>query len=69
MGEDEDLWAIVRTLEKAAEAHAELLKAVQRQEARIKALADRVEMLADRVAALERLRAPRVVPPSSKPPP
>ena len=30
MGEDEDLRAIVRTLEKAAEAHAELVKAVQR---------------------------------------
>jgi hypothetical protein len=57
MGEDEDLRAIVRTLEKAAEAHAELVKAVQRQDARIKDLRARVE-------ALERLRAPRVVPPS-----
>jgi hypothetical protein len=64
MGEAEDLRAIVRTLQKAAEAHAELVKAVQRQDVQIKALADRVEMLADRVSALERLRAPRVVPPS-----
>jgi hypothetical protein len=47
--------AIVKTFQKAAEAHGELVKAVQRLEAQIKELQARVE-------ALERLRTPRAVP-------
>jgi hypothetical protein len=48
--------AFVDTLKKAADAQAELLKAVRRLEGQVKELAARVE-------ALERLRSPRPVPP------
>ena len=48
--------AFLDTLRKAAEAHRELQEAVKRLEGQITDLRARVE-------ALERLRAPRTVPP------